>query len=41
MLLPHPLPRGALHGGRTEVFKTFYETKAPSEFIFGFDISSQ
>ena len=33
-------PRNALHGGRTEVFKTFYETKAPGEFIFGFDISS-
>ena len=34
-------PRDALHGGRTEVFKTFYETKSPGEFIFGFDISSQ
>ena len=34
-------PRHALHGGRTEVFKTFYETKAQGEFICGFDISSQ
>jgi len=34
-------PREALHGSRTEVFKTFYETKAPGEIIFGFDISSQ
>ena len=34
-------PREALHGGRTEVFKTFYETKAPGEIIFGFDMSSQ
>ena len=34
-------PREALHGGRTEVFKTFYETKAPGEIIFGYDISSQ
>jgi hypothetical protein len=34
-------PRNALHGGRTEVFKTFYETKTPEELIFGFDISSQ
>ena len=34
-------PREALHGGRTEVFKTFYETKKPNEIIFGFDISSQ
>ena len=34
-------PRNALHGGRTEVFKTFYEAKSPGEIIFGFDISSQ
>jgi hypothetical protein len=34
-------PRNALHGGRTEVFKTFYETKNEQELIFGFDISSQ
>jgi hypothetical protein len=34
-------PRNALHGGRTEVFKTFYETKTQEEKIFGFDISSQ
>ena len=24
-------PRDALHGGRTEVFKTFYKTKAPGD----------
>ena len=34
-------PREALHGGRAEVLKTFYETKAPCEIIVGFDISSQ
>ena len=34
-------PREALHGDRIEVFKNFYETKAPGEIIFGFDISSQ
>ena len=28
-------PREALHGGRTEVFKTFYETEAPGEIISG------
>ena len=27
-------PREALHGGRTEVFKTFYETRAPGEIIW-------
>ena len=31
-------PREALHGGRTEVFKTFYETRAHGEIMFGFDI---
>jgi hypothetical protein len=34
-------PREPLHGGRTEVFKTFYEIKASDEIILGFDISPQ
>jgi len=33
--------RKALHGGRTEVFKTYCECKSPGEVIMSFDISSQ
>ena len=33
-------PRQAVHGGRTETLKTYYECEE-GEFIYGYDTSSQ